>query len=444
MTQIAVKYDRGTIVVTGIERVPFGSWDARSKCFRAEGMRYQEIVDYLKRRGVVYSDGVLDVPEVPTMRADIKLRDYQQQALEAWEELRRGVVELPTGSGKSFVALRAIADLAVPTLIVVPTIDLMNQWKRWGGEHLGVEAGMVGGGEHSVMPITIATYDSAAIHAEHLGNRFLLLVFDEVHHLPAPSFQQIAEMFVAPYRLGLTATYEREDGAHLELPRLIGGLVYRRAADDLAGKHLSPYVHERVLIDLLPAERETYDREWNTFKAYVRSSGMSMRGVADFKRFIMRTGTDPAARKALIARNRAIDTALNSEAKMQVLVDLLETYPEEKTMLFTRHNDLVYRISSRFLIPAITHQTDKEERNRILDRFRSGQYRVIVTSQVLDEGIDVPDASIAVIISGTGSSREYVQRLGRILRKREGKTARIFELVSKDTLESRMSSRRHR
>ncbi len=106
------------------------------------------------------------------------------------------------------------------------------------------------------------------------------------------------------------------------------------------------------------------------------------------------------------------------------------------------HNQLVYRISRRFLIPAITFQTSKDERKEILDRFKAGDYRVIVTSQVLDEGIDVPDASIGFIISGTGSSREYIQRLGRLLRKVEGKRAKLIEIVAKGTMETRISQRR--
>ena len=157
----------------------------------------------------------------------------------------------------------------------------------------------------------------------------------------------------------------------------------------------------------------------------------------------MRTGIDPEAREALLARNKALKTALNSEAKIKVLGDFLRVYKEEKTIIFTRYNQLVYRISRRFLIPAITYQSPREERKEILERFRGGEYRVIVTSQVLDEGVDVPDASMGFILSGTGSSREYIQRLGRILRKREGKHARLIEIVARETLETRMSRRRH-
>jgi len=136
--------------------------------------------------------------------------------------------------------------------------------------------------------------------------------------------------------------------------------------------------------------------------------------------------------------------ALNSKSKIDALADLLRVYGDEKTLIFTRHNSIVYRISRRFLIPAVTHQTPKDERRAVLDGFRKGKYRVIVTGQVLDEGIDVSDASVAFIISGTGSSREYIQRLGRVLRKRKGKEAKLIELVARDTLESRISIRRHR
>jgi superfamily II DNA or RNA helicase len=158
----------------------------------------------------------------------------------------------------------------------------------------------------------------------------------------------------------------------------------------------------------------------------------------------MSTGGNPEARRALLARNQAVDIALNSQSKISVLADLLEAYKDENTLIFTRHNRLVYRISRRFLIPSITHQTQKEERRRTLEEFKAGTIRAIVTSQVLDEGIDVPDASLAFIISGTGSSREYIQRLGRILRKKKGKEAKLFELVCRDTVESRISRRRHR
>lgn len=440
-----LRYDRGTLLLEGEVGTPYGRWDPRVGAFRAMALYYPELLEYLHRSRLPVRDEAADPLPTPPLTSDVELRSYQQAALEAWLDAGcRGVIELPTGAGKTYIALKAMERLNVATLVVVPTLDLVDQWRRQLEACFHVEVGVVGGGEVAVKPVTVATYDSAYLRGEHLGNRFLFLVFDEVHHLPAPSYQQIAEMYLAPHRLGLTATYEREDGAHLELPRLLGGRVYRLGVDALTGQHLAPYTLETLFVDLTPEERAIYQRAYGLFTGYVKRKNLRLRGPRDFQRFILSTGSDPDARRALLARNQALNIALNAQAKLEVLADLLTAYAEEKALIFTRHNRLVYRISRRFLIPAITYQTPKEERKTLLEAFRTGGYRVLVTSQVLDEGIDVPDASMAFIISGTGSSREYIQRLGRILRKQQGKTAKLFELVTRDTLESRISRRRHR
>jgi superfamily II DNA or RNA helicase len=442
---IRLKYDRGTILLEGEVGTPYARWDPRVDAFRAMALYYPDILEYLDRSHLPIHDEVVDSMPTPPLASDVELRPYQQEALEAWLDAGcRGVIELPTGAGKTYIALKAVERLNVSTLVVVPTLDLVDQWRRQLEAFFHVEAGVVGGGEVVVKPLTISTYDSAYLRGEQLGNRFLFIVFDEVHHLPAPSYMQIAEMYVAPSRLGLTATYEREDGAHMELPRLIGGRVYRLGVDALTGRHLSPYTLETIFVDLTSEEREIYEREYTVFTGYLKRRNIRMRGPRDFQHFIISTGGNLEARRALIARNRAVDVALNAQSKIQVLADLLTAYADEKTLIFTRHNSLVHRISRRFLIPSITYQTPKDERKAVLEEFRTGEFRVIVTSQVLDEGIDVPDASIAFIISGTGSSREYIQRLGRILRKQKGKTAKLFELVTRNTLESRISQRRHR
>jgi superfamily II DNA or RNA helicase len=407
-------------------------------------MHYSDILEYLERSRLRYVDNVTHPLPTPPLHSRTQLRPYQKEALEAWLDAgRRGVIELPTGAGKTFIALKAMEKLNVATIVVVPTLDLMDQWKGQLERLFKTDVGVMGGGEVVMKPLTVTTYDSAYIRAEQVGNRFLFIVFDEVHHLPAPSYSLIAEMYIAPYRLGLTATYDREDGGHMELPRLVGGRVYQLGVNALTGTHLSPYTHEKILVDLTPKERAIYDREYAVFTTYLRKKGIPMRSRHDFQRFIRFTGGDPEARTALLARNRAVEIALNSETKIQVLADLIKTYGDAKMLIFTRHNRLVYRISRRFLIPAITHQTPKEERRRILEHFKTGALRGIVTSQVLDEGIDVPDASVAFIISGTGSTREYIQRLGRILRKQPGKNAKLFELVGRDTIEARISWRRH-
>jgi superfamily II DNA or RNA helicase len=442
---IQLRYDRGSLLIWGEVGTPYGRWDPRVDAFRVMAIHYPDILEYLDRSHLLYNDEVANPLPTPPLKSDVKLRPYQQEALEAWLDAgKRGVIELPTGAGKTYIALKAIERLNVSTIVVVPTLDLVDQWRSQLERLFKVEVGVMGGGEAVLKPLTVSTYDSAYIRAEQLGNRFLFIVFDEVHHLPAPSYMQIAEMYIAPNRLGLTATYEREDGAHVELLRLVGGRVYQLGVDALTGSHLSPYTHEKVFVDLTPDEWEIYWREYGVFTGYLKRRGIRMRSQRDFQRFIIYTGGDPEARRALLARNRAVDVALNSRSKIEMLADLLKAYGDEKTLIFTRHNRLVYRISRRFLIPAITHQTSKEERRTVLDEFKAGGFRAIVTSQVLDEGIDVPDASVAFIISGTGSSREYIQRLGRILRKMKGKNAKLFELIARDTIESSISWRRHR
>ncbi len=216
------------------------------------------------------------------------------------------------------------------------------------------------------------------------------------------------------------------------------------AVDELAGIHLADYTVETVQVPLSPEEQGEYDRGFSVYREFIRSRGIRIRSARDYQRLVMRTGRDPEARRAILARNRAMDVALNSSAKVEYLKRLLQSNPDDKSLIFTRHNKLVYRISREMLIPAITHQTPREEREEILKRFRSGRYRRIVTSQVLDEGVDVPDASLAVVLSGTGSSRQFIQRLGRVLRKSEGKQARMVELVSQGTAETRISRRRRR
>jgi superfamily II DNA or RNA helicase len=436
-------FDKGTLLLRGEVGTPYGKWDPRVGCYRIKALHYHDVLSYLEESRLPYQDEVLDLPPSQTLKDLVELRAYQDEALVKWRHAgMRGILVLPTAAGKTYIALKAIGLLKMRTLIVVPTLDLIDQWRKRVVDYLGVEAGAVGGGEDDVRMVTVSTYDSAYLQAGVLGNRFMFIVFDEVHHLASPSYMQIAEMYVAPYRMGLTATYERSDQRHALLPTLVGDLVYTAEVEELAGEHLSPYTHEKVYVELTPEEQRVYDEEMGVFNGYLKERGIVLKSVEDFHRFIMATGRDRRAREALLARNRAVKVALNSDAKLDLLARQLEARRSEKTLIFTLHNDLVYTISRRFLIPAITYQTPKEERREILENFRSGSYRAIVTSQVLDEGVDVPDASVGFMLSGTGSTREYIQRLGRLLRRVEGKQAKLVEIVSKETVEVRMSRRR--
>ncbi|MCQ5377204.1 MAG: DEAD/DEAH box helicase family protein [Candidatus Methanomethylicia archaeon] len=441
---LRLRYLKGTIL-TGEVNVPHSVWDGSMRSYRAMGMHYAEATDYLRNSGIQFSDEVLDLLPHSRLNSDVEPRPYQLEALDAWIAAgMRGTVVLPTGSGKTIVGILAIIEVGAPSIVVVPTIDLMEQWRSRLSSSFSQEVGAYGGGESQLLPLTVATYDTAYLRAEELGNRFKLIIFDEVHHLPSPGFSQIAEVFASPYRLGLTATYEREDGLHEDLARLIGPKVYEQKVAEMAGDHLAPFRIEKIYVDLLPGEDEEYRRNLLIYKSFLAKSGMVIRSPQDLKRLIMRSARDREAREALLAKNRAMAIALNSASKKEALKQILRERAGEKTLIFTQHNDLVYRLSKELLIPAITHETPKDERAEILSAFRSGQYRTIVTSKVLDEGIDVPDASLGIILSGTGSRREFVQRLGRLLRKVDGKEATLIEVVSRSTAETGVSSRRRR
>ncbi|MEF8901503.1 MAG: helicase-related protein, partial [Halovenus sp.] len=145
---------------------------------------------------------------------------------------------------------------------------------------------------------------------------------------------------------------------------------------------------------------------------------------------------------ALLAKQRAREVMMNAERNETEFADILERHTGDRIIVFTASTDLVYRLSERFLLPAITHETGATERHEILERFREGTYSRVVAANVLDEGVDVPDANVAVVLSGSGSEREFTQRLGRILRPGEGKRALLYELVTAETAEERVARRR--
>lgn len=441
---VRLVYSKGTIVIEGNVSTPYGQWDPRIKAYRASACYYGDILKYLQRNCIPFEDHVLKPPPMLPITGSVKLYPYQYEAFRRWmENGGRGIVCIATAGGKTFIGLKAIEELKLSTLILVPTLALVDQWVERLKETLGIEAGVLGGGRHEILWVTVSTYDSAYIHAEEIGDKFGLLIADEVHHIFAPGYSQAAEMIAAPFRLGLTSTLHRADMRHLDAPRLIGGVVYEISHEELIGEYVAPYEHKKVFVELMPEEKVEYEKYWGIYKAYLATHNMEMKSEEDFKRLIKLSAFDSEAREALLARNKALKIALNSEAKMQFLAQQLKA-SNEKTIIFTLHNDLVYAISKRFLIPAITHKTSDAERRLILSKFKNGEYRVIVTSQVLDEGLDVPDAERGIVLSGTGSPRQHIQRLGRLLRKREGKVALLIEVISRETKEMEISRRRRR
>ncbi|MFI5274829.1 MAG: DEAD/DEAH box helicase [Ktedonobacterales bacterium] len=426
------------------------AYDPRQRTLRALPIQFATI----KERLLAWAAAPLHVAfdEHPALSAPAQVsltpRPYQQAALVAWQaEGSHGVVVLPTGSGKTLVGALAIVETGLWTLVIVPTIDLLAQWRAALAQALSVpatEIGVVGGGEHAWLPITIITYESATLYP-HLLNRFGLLIFDECHHLPAPTYRRIAEGAFTPLRLGLCATPERADQEHLALARLIGPEVYRREPEDLtAARYLAAYDVERLPVVLTPDERARYDQARAVYRDFLRQRHLSISSPQDFQRKILwASARDPAARAAMLAWREARALALSAPAKLGLLEDLFARHRDERVLVFSEYNTLVVEVSRRFCLPHITHKTAAEERRLILERFRAGQYSKLVSGRVLNEGVDIPDCRIAIVISGNATRREYVQRLGRILRPKAARAV-LYELVALDTTDEDVADRRGR
>ena len=447
-TETVLRFDRGTLLLEGVEAPPgaVADWfrfDPRVDAWRAPAYCYSRIIKRLR--------GSLAGNRAPRYRRldlavelDLEPFAHQREALSAWRDNRgQGLVVLPTGAGKTLVGLLAMAWAGRDALIVAPTLDLMHQWYALlRAAFPGRELGLLGGGYREILPLTVATYDSASRLSEQLGNRYGLLVFDEVHHLPSEFYRVIAELSLAPYRLGLSATPERADGRHRELDELVGPVVYRREPHDLTGDVLAPFQVRRVPVTLSAAERTAYQQALDTRDAFLRDQRIGLGSLQGWNRFVMASARSPEGRRAMQAHREARRIAHATPAKLRALAAILASHGDERIIVFTEDNLTAYEISRRFLLPCMTHQTRVKERQHILEGFRDGVYRALVTSRVLNEGVDMPDAAVGVILSGSGSSREFIQRLGRLLRRREGKRALLYEVVARETREERVAARR--
>jgi superfamily II DNA or RNA helicase len=373
-------------------------------------------------------------------------RPYQTAALERWiEHDGRGLVVLPTGAGKTIVALMAIERTRLRTLVVVPTIELLYQWRDAIVERLGIpksKVGVVGDGQKEYRSITVTTYASAAMPTARIGDTGLLIC-DEAHHLPSQAYAEIARRSNAPYRLGLTATPERSDGQHRALAELIGPEVYRRAPADLSAEgHVAQYDERRIFVSLAPEEQLRYEAlmgEWKWFIASKRH--LLARGGDFFGELIRRSGSDPQARRALQAHHQARMIALNADAKQGEVERLLGEHIKDKVIVFSEYNALVDTLSARLALPSITYKTSADERKATLDAFRNGTYSKIVTGRVLNEGVDVPDANVAIVVSGSATTREYIQRLGRIIRPKADRAV-LYEIITRKTGEVNTARKR--
>lgn len=455
---VVLTFDRGTLLLRGgrpdgptgedggepLLDLPDARLDRRVEAVRVPAHRYHAAVLALRARGLGYEDRARAYTVLEDLGRDPPPpRPYQEEAVTAWRAAgRRGVVVLPTGAGKTLVALLAIRDARRSALVVVPTLDLLHQWFDLLAAHFGPErVGAIGGGEHRPAELTVTTYDSAYLHLERLGDRFGLLICDEAHHLAGPSYLQGVRMALAPFRLGLTATPLEDERAHA-VAEALGPVVFARGIRDLAGDYLSTYETVRLQVQLSEAERAQYEAARARFRGFVQAHGIRLGGPGGWVRFLEASSQSREGRAALAAWREQRRIALATPGKLEHLDAVLRRHPGERTLVFTSQNDDAYAVSRRFLVPAITHQTRPRERRGILDGLDRGTTPVVVTSRVLNEGVDVPRVSVGVVLSGTATVREHVQRLGRLLRKVEGKHAVLYEVVTEGTGEEAASAQR--
>jgi superfamily II DNA or RNA helicase len=442
----------GTLVLEGAPRRTlaggpgFGRWvwDRRVEAWRCDAIDYAAVVGELSAAGVRFEDRVHDWRPVRWPRVDLHSpRPEQQAAIDAWSSVQRGCVVMPTGTGKTEVALAIMARTAVSTLVVAPVRDLMYQWHRRILGGLGYDAGIIGDNVFRVRPVSVTTYDSACIHTEKLGNQFGLVVFDECHHLPGPIRRDAARMSAAPMRLGLTATFERSDGRHTDLATLIGPVVYEMPIATAKGRTLADYDVVRIPVHLSPEEQTRYDSLSRQVRDYVNQRCQDDPGFT-WEDLCAETGKTPEARRAMKAyfAKQAIED--RAEEKLRVLEDIFRLHAHEPCIVFAGSNAMARDVSRRFLIPCLLSHCRKKERAEVLGGLEEGRYPALVANRVLDEGVDLPEVKVAIVLGGTASSRQAKQRLGRVLRKSGNARAVLYEVVSAGTSEEKRSRRRRK
>jgi superfamily II DNA or RNA helicase len=440
----------GVLVLEGVQsRDPIPPpWRWSHGKWRTEGYHYAQVLPWLGEQGI--ADHVPRWQPLNYTLSDARTpHDYQLQALDAWEKAdRRGCVVLPTGAGKSLIAVHAIQAVNRSAVVACPSLSLVMQWFRVLSNCFSTEVGVYYGAEKVLRPLMVTTYHSFGNLISEYGSQYLpvLLLADECHHLTAPSFGEGALMSPAPYRLGLTATYptEEEQGeGRWRLDDLIGPIVFALAIDDLTGDRLATYRTQRYRVNLTADERRLYEQYHDLYLGFVAQRGLREEFEAEWLKELMRLSTrDRQARRALLARkymNRLLDSC---QGKMQAVETLLREHQHEQVLIFTELNEMAYRIARRFIIPCISEATSAAERKEILDGFQEHRFSAIISSHTIEEGVDVPEAKVAIILGGSAAAREYIQRFGRILRKVENREAVLYEVIVRGTTEEGKVQRR--
>jgi superfamily II DNA or RNA helicase len=441
-------FDRGTLVFYGnpddAGSLPGVLWDPRIRAWRAPACCYTMLSQELAQRYPGFYDEAHPHLEDPPSIVCPELRPYQSAAVASWECAgKRGIIALPTGSGKTRAAIAAIARTRLRTLCLVPTRALMVQWVKNLSDASLRPIGEYGDGRRVEQPVTVATYASALRNVETLGNRFDLLVIDEVHHFGACAGDEVLEMCTAPARLGLSATPPEDQAHRSRLETLVGPEVYRASVEELAGRYLASFELITISIGLTSSEHQAYNAEMSVFRPVCRAFFEAAPG-ASWADFAASAGKSDAGRRALAAWRRSHIIVRYNVEKRRIVNDLLARHRDSRILIFAADNDTAYSVAREHLVQPITCDIGKKERAQALQRFSAGELRILVSARVLNEGIDVPAADVAIIAGGSQGSREYVQRVGRVLRPSEGKKAIVYDLVTRDTFEVRRADTHRR
>ncbi|BDS49407.1 DNA repair helicase XPB [Rhodoluna sp. KAS3] len=356
--------------------------------------------------------------EISMQQGDWKVRDYQNQAVEKFWAGGSGVVVLPCGAGKTIVGAAAMAVAKTNTLILVTNTVSARQWKTELMRRTTLtedEIGEYSGSLKEIKPVTIATYQilttkrkSEYAHLALLNaNDWGLIVYDEVHLLPAPIFKMTADL-QARRRLGLTATLVREDGKEGDVFSLIGPKRFDAPWKEIEAQgYIAPAACFEVRIDLPEEERLNY---------------------------------------AIASQEDRYRISATSGSKIPVIKALLAKHPGEPTLIIGQYLDQIHAVSAALKVSEITGETPIDERERLFEAFRTGEITCLVVSKVANFSIDLPEASVAIQISGSyGSRQEEAQRLGRLLRpKADGRSANFYTLIARDTIDQDFAQNRQR
>lgn len=465
---VRVDFHEGTLRLRGLTRqfvsdalrqIPV-AWDSRDHCWRTDAFHAGPLRTRLAEswpepfHWMVGDSRTHDSRELIRVqdRRRLSLRPDQLDAVAAFEAGdRRGLLVMPTGTGKTVVAIDLMIRSQASTLVVVPIRDLMYQWHSKILESTGIDAGLIGDGIHRVSPISVTTYDSAAIHMARLGDRFRMIIFDEVHHLAGEWRSDAARMCAADLRLGLTATLPQNSQRIEQLHELVGPTLYEQQIADATGNSLADYLVKRIPVQLDDDEQQRYQtlsRRVQQFVFEQRDADPSFRWE-DTYNLSASVDEDPDRARAAMLAMRAFRSKRKIEeqakAKMRILEDLFRLHVGDPVIVFTGSNVMARNISSRFMVPCLLSHCGKKERQEWLQGFAQGRYPVLVANRVLDEGVDLPEVKTAIVLGGLSSQRQAIQRLGRVLRKGSaGRRATLYEIVVEGTKEVQRSRDRRR